>query len=102
MARRILLGLTLLATSLPLLAMGDAAAVPCITYSTVPGYFLQDDPAVDPKTFDYVCTPRSVSAISLITMYAGEGRLWADRPSLRYRRDPGCRAEEAPLAQVRT
>ncbi|EZF70312.1 hypothetical protein H105_07371 [Trichophyton soudanense CBS 452.61] len=53
MAGRILLGLTLLATTLPLLAMGDAAVVPCISYSTVPGYFLQDDPAVDPKTFDY-------------------------------------------------
>ena len=25
-----------------------------IKYSTVEGYFLQDDPATDPETFDYV------------------------------------------------
>lgn len=28
-----------------------------ITYSTVTGYFLQDDPATDSSTFDYVCCP---------------------------------------------
>src|SRR4051794_2080114 len=26
-------------------------------YSTLPGYFLQDDPATDPATFDYVSNP---------------------------------------------
>jgi len=25
-----------------------------IGYTTIPGFFLQDDPATDPKTFDYV------------------------------------------------
>lgn len=26
-----------------------------IKYSTVPGYFLQDDPSTDSSKFDYVC-----------------------------------------------
>jgi hypothetical protein len=26
-----------------------------LRYSTVPGYFLQDEEGTDPKNFDYVC-----------------------------------------------
>ncbi|KAM5463461.1 putative phosphoglycerate mutase pmu1 [Microsporum audouinii] len=33
--------------------MGDSAHLSHIEYSTVPGYFMQDDPATDPSTFDY-------------------------------------------------
>ena len=29
-------------------------AVMSVRYTTIPGYFLQDDPNTDPKTFDYV------------------------------------------------
>ncbi|EEP81266.1 conserved hypothetical protein [Uncinocarpus reesii 1704] len=33
--------------------MGESASVFHLEYSTVTGYFLQDDPATDPATFDY-------------------------------------------------
>ncbi|KAF3479995.1 phosphoglycerate mutase family protein [Arthroderma uncinatum] len=49
----LLLRIALLAGSLPLLAMGESAHLSHIEYSTVPGYFLQDDPATDPGAFDY-------------------------------------------------
>ncbi|KAK2741741.1 hypothetical protein FQN55_008241 [Onygenales sp. PD_40] len=36
-----------------LLAMAEALGQSHLEYSTVPGYFLQDDPATDPAEFDY-------------------------------------------------
>ncbi|EAS34593.3 phosphoglycerate mutase [Coccidioides immitis RS] len=36
--------------------MGDLAPVSHLEYSTVTGYFLQDDPATDPTKFDYAST----------------------------------------------
>lgn len=34
--------------------MGECSGPSYIEYSTVTGYFLQDDPATDPESFDYV------------------------------------------------
>ncbi|KAK2759908.1 hypothetical protein FQN54_002642 [Arachnomyces sp. PD_36] len=38
------------------ITMGECSRPSYIEYSTVPGYFLQDDPATDPESFDYVAT----------------------------------------------
>ena len=48
-----LVGATIL---LALMAMAEASSRPssCINYTTVTGYFLQDEPSTDPATFDYV------------------------------------------------
>jgi hypothetical protein len=43
------------ATSRPVLAVGTSAdSIEYLEYSTVPGYFQQDDLATDDKSFDYV------------------------------------------------
>ena len=41
---------------LALMAMADASSrsPSCLNYTTVTGYFLQDEPSTDPATFDYV------------------------------------------------
>lgn len=41
---------------LALMAIAEASSRPpsCINYTTVTGYFLQDEPSTDPATFDYV------------------------------------------------
>ncbi|KAL4916252.1 histidine phosphatase superfamily [Aspergillus aurantiobrunneus] len=41
------------ATNLGLSAVTAAASAKFINYTTVPGYFIQDDPSTDPSTFDY-------------------------------------------------
>ena len=52
-----LLGVTVV---LALIAMADAGRPSYINYTTVIGYFLQDEPSTDPGTFDYVSvTPES-------------------------------------------
>lgn len=33
---------------------------PLLRFTTVTGYFLQDDPATDPDTFDYVRDPNII------------------------------------------
>lgn len=44
-------------------AMGESLALSHFEYSTVTGYFLQDDPATDPADFDYVCFPSATLEI---------------------------------------
>lgn len=36
-----------------------------INYTTVPGFFLQDEASTDASTFDYVCSYRSVQLTTL-------------------------------------
>jgi len=44
-------------------AMAESVAFASyLNYSTVTGYFLQDDPATDPSTFDYVRLHITLSA----------------------------------------
>lgn len=61
--RPILLVLTLLAAGVVIMGESLAsAATPAeshFQFSTVPGYFLQDDPNTDPEKFDYVRSPAS-------------------------------------------
>jgi hypothetical protein len=48
--------LLFLVTVLALLAMGEANDRPSyINYTTITGFFLQDDPKTVSSTFDYVC-----------------------------------------------
>ena len=45
-----------------------------INYTSVPGFFQQDDPATDPSTFDYVRTQLAYGKLSP-TPLCGGGRL---------------------------
>lgn len=60
---------------LALMAMADASrrSSSCLNYTTVTGYFLQDEPSTDPATFDYV---------SLVTLE--EERVWGDLANVNY------------------
>ena len=42
--------------------MGESLSSMHLHYSTVTGYFLQDDPATDPSDFDYV---REITSLSV-------------------------------------
>jgi hypothetical protein len=48
-------------SALSLVALGLAATAQAAyyEYTTVTGYFLQDEASTDPSTFDYVCPPPS-------------------------------------------
>jgi hypothetical protein len=48
--------LSTLITTLAISATSASTSVTAkfINYTTVPGYFIQDDPSTDPSTFDYV------------------------------------------------
>jgi hypothetical protein len=58
-------------------AGGSAGGRGYIKYSTVMGYFLQDDPATDWETFDYVCHPAQPRAMPYCSLQELRSeRLW--------------------------
>lgn len=67
--------------------IADAAPVFHWQYSTVTGYFLQDDLATDPKEFNYVCRTLSYRMWTqrLLTSVGGDW-IWIKEPVIRYRR----------------
>jgi hypothetical protein len=46
-----------LSTLISLAAAATTASASYINYTTVTGYFLQDEASTDPSTFVYVCPP---------------------------------------------
>jgi hypothetical protein len=63
--------------------MGESNIPQYLKYTTVSGFFQQDDPATEPKGFDYV------NILSLMVehelMLSDQDKLWLDRASLRHR-----------------
>lgn len=56
-----------------------------IRFTSVPGYFVQDDNATDPTGFDYVSDHFIKSpALQTLTEFPGCGQLRPDRPDIPY------------------
>lgn len=49
-------------TLISLAAAATTASASYINYTTVTGYFLQDDPSTNPSTFVYVCPLSSIAS----------------------------------------
>lgn len=54
-----------------------------IQYSTVPGYFLQDDNSTNATTFDYVSKSMLIVIQALIFL-TDSNELWLDQPDVLY------------------
>jgi hypothetical protein len=67
--------------------MSEACEPSYIKYTTITGFFLQDDPKTDPSTFDYVRFARTLECLVLLkalSVSAESHKFWIDQPNVRY------------------
>jgi hypothetical protein len=66
-----------------LVMMGEAETPKYIRYSTVTGFFQQDDPATDASTFDYVSASIAQACCSCLDLLLLDSHeFWLDQPRI--------------------
>jgi hypothetical protein len=79
--------------------MGESQPEPTyLKYSTETGYFLQDEPGTDPKTFDFVS--HLTSFMPTIHSYLDNYKFRSYRPFLHFRRHTRIKHEAYTMAKI--